>query len=171
MMKISLIVAMDQNNGIGKDNDLMWHLPRDMKFFKTTTENHIVIMGRKNFDSIPDQYRPLSNRLNVIITRNQKFEATGCMVFYSIEEALDHFKDDKREIFIIGGGEIYKIAMNLACLNKMFITHVKGSFNADTFFPGFNESFWLKEELMRQEVDEKHQCGFQTFLYTKRSDM
>ena len=71
MMKFSLIVAMDKNHGIGKNNDLMWHLPKDMRFFKSTTENQVVIMGRKNYDSIPEKYRPLSNRQNVIITRNQ----------------------------------------------------------------------------------------------------
>ncbi len=77
MMKFSLIVAMDKNHGIGKNNDLMWHLPKDMRFFKSTTENQVVIMGRKNYDSIPEKYRPLSNRQNVIITRNKAFKATN----------------------------------------------------------------------------------------------
>lgn len=169
MTKFSLIVAMDREHGIGKNNDLMWHLPRDMRFFKSTTEKHVVIMGRKNYDSIPEKYRPLSDRLNVIITRNQDFRAPDCMVFYSLEEALNHFENDSREIFIIGGGEIYKMAMNLRSLYQMYITHVNGVFNADTFFPDFDKSRWVKEELIQQPIDEKHEYTFETFLYT-RSD-
>jgi len=82
-MKVSLIVAIDLEGGIGKNNDLMWHLPSDMKFFKETTKNQIVVMGRKNFDSIPEKYRPLPNRLNVILTRNKNFTADNCLVYHS----------------------------------------------------------------------------------------
>lgn len=170
MMKFSLIVAMDNNYGIGKDNDLMWHLPRDMGFFKSTTENQVVIMGRKNYDSIPEKYRPLSNRQNVIITRNKSFKAPNCLVFHTVDEALNHFKNDEREVFIIGGGEIYKIAMNLEGLEKMYITTVDGVFNADTFFPNFDQAMWNQEKLMSQELDEKHKFTFTTFLYTRISD-
>lgn len=170
MMKFSLIVAMDKNHGIGKNNDLMWHLPKDMRFFKSTTENQVVIMGRKNYDSIPEKYRPLSNRQNVIITRNKAFKAINCLVFHTVDEALNHFVNDEREVFIIGGGEIYKIAMNLEGLNKMYITNVDGVFNADTFFPSFDNTMWEKEKIMSQEFDEKHQFTFNTFLYTKISD-
>ena len=138
-----------------------------MRFFKSTTEKHVVIMGRKNYDSIPEKYRPLSDRLNVIITRNQDFRAPDCMVFYSLEEALNHFENDSREIFIIGGGEIYKMAMEIGGLNQMYITHVNGVFNADTFFPEFEKSGWLKEVLLDQTVDEKHDYAFETFLYTR----
>ena len=170
MTKFSLIVAMDREHGIGKNNDLMWHLPRDMRFFKSTTEKHVVIMGRKNYDSIPEKYRPLSNRQNVIITRNKAFKAINCLVFHTVDEALNHFVNDEREVFIIGGGEIYKIAMNLEGLNKMYITNVDGVFNADTFFPSFDNTMWEKEKIMSQEFDEKHQFTFNTFLYTKISD-
>ena len=86
-MKVSLIVAMDRSRGIGKNNDLMWHLPKDMNFFKTSTENQIVVMGRKNYDSIPEKYRPLPNRENVILTRNASFTANGCRVFNSLSDA------------------------------------------------------------------------------------
>ena len=169
MTKFSLIVAMDREHGIGKNNDLMWHLPRDMRFFKSTTEKQVVIMGRKNYDSIPEKYRPLSDRLYVIITRNQDFRAPDCMIFHSLEEALNHFENDSREIFIIGGGEIYKMAMYIRGLSQMYITHVNGVFNADTFFPDFDKSSWVKEELIQQSIDEKHEYTFETFLYT-RSD-
>ena len=170
MMKFSLIVAMDKNYGIGKNNDLMWHLPRDMKFFKSTTEGQVVIMGRKNYDSIPEKYRPLSNRQNVIITRNKSFKAPNCLVFHTVDEALSHFVNDEREVFIIGGGEIYKIAINIEGLEKMYITNVDGVFNADTFFPNFDKALWNQEKIMSQELDEKHKFPFNTFLYTRISD-
>ncbi len=169
MTQVSLIVAMDKNHGIGKNNDLMWHLPRDMKFFKSTTENHVVIMGRKNYDSIPEKYRPLSSRENVIITRNPDFKAMDCLTFLSLEDALKHFeREQNREIFIIGGGEIYKLAMSMDCVDKMYITHVNGSFDADTFFPEFDKNDWETELLMVQDIDENHLFAFETVLYHKR---
>jgi len=169
MTRVSLIVAMDKNHGIGKNNDLMWHLPRDMKFFKSTTENHVVIMGRKNYDSIPEKYRPLSSRENVIITRNPDFKAMDCLTFLSLEDALKHFeREQNREIFIIGGGEIYKLAMSMDCVDKMYITHVNGSFDADTFFPEFDKNDWETELLMVQDIDENHLFAFETVLYHKR---
>ena len=169
MKRISLIVAMDKNHGIGKNNDLMWHLPRDMRFFKSTTENHVVIMGRKNYDSIPEKYRPLSNRENVIITRNPDFKASSCLTFLSIEDALRHFeREQNREIFIIGGGEIYKLAMSMACVDHMYITYVNGVFDADTFFPDFDPNAWDSEILMVQDIDENHSFAFKTILYHKR---
>ena len=91
-MTIKLIVAMDNNRGIGKDNDLMWHLPSDMRFFKETTLNQIVIMGRKNFESIPEKFRPLPNRENVILTRQKDFTAENCLVFNSIRDVILHFQ-------------------------------------------------------------------------------
>ena len=169
MTQVSLIVAMDKNHGIGKNNDLMWHLPRDMKFFKSTTENHVVIMGRKNYDSIPEKYRPLSSRENVIITRNPDFKASGCLTFLSLEDALKHFEGEQnREIFIIGGGEIYKLSMSMDCVYKMYITHVNGTFDADTFFPEFDKNDWETELLMVQDIDENHLFAFETVLYHKR---
>ncbi len=169
MTGVSLIVAMDRKQGIGKDNDLMWHLPRDMKFFKSMTENQVVIMGRKNYDSIPEKYRPLPNRLNVIITRNSEFQAEGCTVFHSLQEAFDSLQNEKtRKLFIIGGGEIYKLAMSMQCVDQMYITHVDGTFDADTFFPEFDAKEWETEELMSQPVDEDHAYSFKTFLYRRK---
>ena len=108
-MKVSLIVAMDRNRGIGRDNDLMWHLPNDMRFFKETTENQIVVMGRKNYDSIPEKYRPLPKRENVILTRNMAFQAKDCQVFNSLSNAISNFAEgNERKVFIIGGGEIFR---------------------------------------------------------------
>jgi dihydrofolate reductase len=160
-MKVSLIVAIDSERGIGKNNDLMWHLPNDMKFFKETTENHIVVMGRKNYDSIPEKYRPLSNRLNVVLTRNANFQALGCKTFNSLESCFEYFKNEtERTIFIIGGGEIYKMALESNQIDEMFITYINKEYGADTFFPDFDESKWKVEEIRSQDVDERHEATF-----------
>jgi dihydrofolate reductase len=166
-MKVSLIVAMDRNRGIGRDNDLMWHLPNDMRFFKETTENQIVVMGRKNYDSIPEKYRPLPKRENVILTRNMAFQAKDCQVFNSLSNAISNFAEcNERKVFIIGGGEIYKLALDKGVVDEMFITHIDGDYDADTFFPDFDEGLWNKELIMTQAVDEKHKHSFEVFRYT-----
>ena len=106
-MKVSLIVAVAENGVIGKDNDLIWHLPKDMQFFKETTTGHHVIMGRKNFESIPHKYRPLPNRTNIVITKQSDYKAEGCIVVNSVEEALKVAKSNgDNEVFIIGGGGV-----------------------------------------------------------------
>ena len=108
-MKVSLIVAVAENGVIGKDNDLIWHLPKDMRFFKETTMGHHVIMGRKNFESIPHKYRPLPDRTNIVITRQSEYKAEGCIVVNSVETALEIAKNNGDiEHFIIGGGQIYR---------------------------------------------------------------
>lgn len=168
-MQVSLIVAMDSNRGIGKNNDLMWHLPADMNFFKETTKNQIVVMGRKNYDSIPEKYRPLPNRLNVILTRNKAFKAENCLVFNSLNECLDYFRNEKdRKVFIIGGGEIYKMALESNFLDEMYITYVNGVFDADTFFPEFDESIWKNEVIGSQSLDEKHKFSFEIHRYLRK---
>jgi dihydrofolate reductase len=168
-MKVSLIVAMDAKRGIGKNNDLMWHLPADMNFFKETTKNQIVVMGRRNYDSIPEKYRPLPNRLNVILSRNIEFQAENCLVFNSLKDCLTHFENEnERKVFIIGGGEIYKMALDANCLDEMFITDVDGVFDADTFFPEFDEIEWKVEVLSEQKIDEKHSHGFIIKKYTRK---
>jgi len=160
---------MDAKRGIGKNNDLMWHLPADMNFFKETTKNQIVVMGRRNYDSIPEKYRPLPNRLNVILTRNKEFQAENCLVFNSLKDCLTHFENEnERKVFIIGGGEIYKMALDANCLDEMFITDVDGVFDADTFFPKFDEIEWKVEVLSEQKIDEKHSHGFIIKKYTRK---
>lgn len=168
-MKITLIVAMDKNRGIGKDNDLMWHLPADMKFFKETTSGHIVVMGRKNFESIPEKYRPLPNRENVVLTRNNSFKAEGCSVVYSMEECVNLFsKDEERIMFIIGGGEIYRQAIEMNILDEMYITHVNKSYDADTFFPAFDLKEWKVETILAKEKDDRNEASFSVLKYTKK---
>jgi dihydrofolate reductase len=167
-MTVKLIVAMDKDRGIGKNNDLMWHLPADMKFFKETTAGQIVLMGRKNWDSIPDRFRPLPGRENVVLTRNESFTHEGARVFHSLKTCLEHYQNDERVFFVIGGGEIYRMALDLNCLDEMFITHVDAVYGADTFFPEFNEEEWKVTELFRHEKDEKNEASFTVKHYVKK---
>ena len=168
-MKVVLIVAMDKSRGIGRNNDLMWHLPEDMKFFKSTTTNHVVVMGRKNFESIPQRFRPLPNRENVILTRNTSFQADGCTVVYSLDEYMDALESsDERIVFIIGGGEIYRLAMEANIIDEMIITHVNDDFDADTFFPPFELCDWNVETLQTQEKDDRHSSSFTIVNYTRK---
>lgn len=167
-MKVSLIVAMDLERGIGKNNDLMWHLPADMKFFKETTSGHIVVMGRKNYDSIPAKYRPLPNRENVVLTRNIDYIAEKCLVFNSLEACLEHYKnEDSKTIFIIGGGEIYKKALEIKCIHEMYISHVNKRYGADTFFPEFDMKEWSVETILNHEKDDKNAASFSVMKYSR----
>ena len=134
-MKVSLIVAVSENGVIGKDNDLAWHLPKDMNFFKETTENHFVIMGRRNYESIPEKYRPLPNRTNIVVTRNKMFTAENCIVTNSIENAIEMAKKaGDNEPFIIGGGQIYKLALENNLVDFIYLTRVHATIDGDTFF-------------------------------------
>jgi dihydrofolate reductase len=167
-MKVALIVAMDHQRGIGKNNDLMWHLPADMQFFKSTTSGHVVVTGRKNYDSIPERFRPLPNRENAVLTRNEAFEAPGAICFSSLNACLEHYKnEDSRTIFIIGGGQIYTEAMESKLVDEMYITQVDGTFGADTFFPEFNLSDWKAKKIMHQAIDEKHHYAFDIMKFTR----
>lgn len=168
-MKVAIIVAMDRERGIGKNNDLMWHLPSDMKFFKDTTAGHIVVMGRKNYDSIPERFRPLPNRENVVLTRNKDFVAEGCSVFHSLESCLEEYKNETdRTVFIIGGGEIYRQALDLNCVDEMFITHVDKVYDAETFFHEIQDLDWEVNELIKYDKDEKHEAAFRILNYKLR---
>ncbi len=131
---ISIIAAIGENREIGKNNKLLWHIPEDFKRFKEMTSGYPVIMGRKTFESIG---KPLPNRTNIIITRDKNYKSENCLITYSLEEAIQlaKTKDDK-EIFIIGGGQIYEQAIGIA--DKLYLTVVKGGFDADTFFPVYS---------------------------------
>jgi dihydrofolate reductase len=160
---------MDLERGIGKNNDLMWHLPADMKFFKETTTNHVVVMGRKNYESIPEKYRPLPNRENVVLTRNEAYVAPNCHVFNSLEDCISYYstKNEEKTVFIIGGGEIYKMALEASIIDEMYITHVDKKYDADTFFPAINSTIWKSESLLTFEKDEKNGASFEIKKYTK----
>ena len=146
----------------------MWDLPEDMKFFKETTSGQIVVMGRKNFESIPERFRPLPNRENVILTRNKDFEAEGCKVFHDLNDCLRAFEKDARELFIIGGGEIYNLALEAGVIDTMYITHVNKHYNADTFFPYFKIENWNIQTLVDYSSDDRHEASFKIVKYTRK---
>lgn len=165
----SIIVAMSINRGIGKNNDLMWHLPEDMKFFKEKTFGHPVIMGRKNYESIPEKFRPFKNRLNIVISRQDNFSTPGCVLVQDLIEAIEVAQqDEQEEIFVIGGGQVYRESLQLGKVDRMYITKVEAVFDdAEVFFPEFDESLWQRKELFKKEKDEKHQYSFVVYEYNK----
>lgn len=165
-MKVSIIVAMDRHNGIGKNNDLLWHLPADMQFFKQTTLHKTVIMGRKNYDSLPEKFRPLPQRRNIVLTRSQHFHAPGCHVFHNLPDALAACADEA-EVMIIGGGEIYREALQNQWVDRMYVTHVDTALDADTFFPPFDPNHWKQSVLFRHPADERHPFSFQVVEYNR----
>jgi dihydrofolate reductase len=137
MKNISIIVAIAQNNAIGKDNQLLWHIPADLKRFKVLTTGHTIVMGKRTFESLPN--RPLPNRRSVVITDIAGEEIEGCTMAYSIEDAIAKM-DDEKENFIIGGGSVYKQFLPLA--NHLYLTIVQKDFEADTFFTEIDFSLW-----------------------------
>ncbi len=169
-MKVSLIVAVASNGVIGKDNDLIWYLPRDLNYFKRTTQGHAVIMGRRNYESIPEKYRPLPGRTNIVVTRQNEYEAPGCKVVNSLESALALANEiDDDEPFIIGGGQIYKESLQENIVNRLYITEVHADFEGDTYFPCIDEDVW--EEVTREHhpADARHAFAHSFVVYDKRA--
>jgi len=164
-MIVSLIAAVAENLVIGKDNDLIWNLPDDMKHFKDTTSGHYIVMGRKNFDSMR---RALPNRTNIVITRQKDYEAPGAVVTHSLKEALDYAEaNGQEETFVIGGGEIYAQALSLA--DKLYITSVHASFDGDTYFPEVDYSQWEELESRIYQQDERNKYPFTIQTFGKKS--
>ncbi|MEP5254487.1 MAG: dihydrofolate reductase [Winogradskyella arenosi] len=162
--ELTIIVAEGEDNAIGKDNDLIWHLSDDLKRFKALTNGHHIIMGRKTFESFP---KPLPNRTHIVITRQKDYKApAGVIIVNSLEDALDAARYDKQP-FVIGGGEIYKQALPL--VDKLEITRVHAAFdNADTFFPQIDLSQWKEVNRTRHEADEKHAYAFSFITYARQ---
>nr|WP_205677800.1 dihydrofolate reductase [Brumimicrobium salinarum] len=165
-MKHALIVAMGKHREIGKDNDLLWRLPRDMKIFKETTLNHVVVMGRKNWESIPEKFRPLPQRKNIILTRNKDYKAKNAIIIHDFKDISKHL-DENEKCFIIGGAEIYQLALKHDFVDEMYITQVDETFEADTFFPFVNWENWEEEDLLKYEKDDKNPYSFTVKKYTK----
>lgn len=164
-MVVSLIVAVSENKVIGKDNDLVWHLPNDMKLFRDTTKGHFVIMGRKNYESIPHKYRPLPSRTNVIVTRQDDYKAKGCLVVNSVEKAIEIAqKAGDKEPFVIGGGQIYKHAIENNLVDRIYLTRVHTEIDGDTYFDDLDDS-WKLVHTDLHPSDDKHSFAFtfQTF--------
>lgn len=165
----TIVVAKSKNNAIGKDNDLLWRLPDDFRFFKQVTLDHAVILGRKTFDSLPGL---LPKRTFIIVTRQENYKAPeGHYAVNSLEAAFDLAKEQLKveEVFIIGGGVIYKDSLDKGLVDKMHITEVDAVIEgADTFFPEFDQNNWKEETRVHHPSDEKHQYAFDFVTYSKR---
>ena len=159
---VTIIAAVGRNRALGKDNDLIWHLPADLRRFKSLTRGHHVIMGRKTFESLG---KPLPNRTNIIVSRNPDYRAEGCIVVNSLEKALEIAQTDPKP-FILGGAEIYKQALSFA--DQMDLTYVHEDFEADAFFPQFDPQEW--EMTGREDFykDEEHAYDYSFVQYKKR---
>jgi dihydrofolate reductase len=160
-MIVSQIAAMSENHVIGKDNQLLWHLPNDLRHFKNTTSGHTVIMGRKTFDSVG---KPLPKRRNIVITR-KPVTIEGCEVVGSVEAALALCKDEQ-EVFIVGGGEIYKLSLNLT--DRIYLTVIHKAFEGDSFFPELDKKEWKEVSREDHQPDDKNSLPY-SFLVLERN--
>ena len=157
---ITLVVAMGLNREIGVDNQLPWHLPKDLKHFKEITSGHPIIMGRKTYESIG---KPLPNRTNIVISRKKDWFEEGILIVGSIKEAIKFGQKIDEDIFILGGGNIFEQTMDIA--DKLEVTEIKTNIEADTFFPKIDPKIWTKTDEICHEKDEKNNFDFcfQTF--------
>lgn len=169
-MKVVLIVAACKENlGIGKNNDLLWHLPADMKFFKETTIGYPIITGRKNYESIPLNYRPLVGRENIVVTRDDNYKSEGAYICSDILQAIDKAATFGKEIcYVIGGGQIYEQFFLLNLVDEVLITWVDAVLDADTFLKGFSPGDWTGESIFVQEKDAKNSFNFNIVKYTRK---
>lgn len=167
-----MIAAIGKNNELGKDNDLLWHMPADMKHFRETTRGHTVIMGRKTFESLPNG--PLPNRENIVITRDSTYHRDGIVVMHSLPEALryanleqgKHFeeKQEEVELFIIGGGQLYTEGITYA--QKLYITRIDDGPEADTYFPAIGPE-WKETSIEEHPADAENPHAYTFLTYTK----
>ncbi len=161
---ISIIVAIDENMGIGKNGGLLCHLPNDLKHFKQVTTDHTIIMGRKTYESLPNGALP--NRINIVITSAKEDDFPGCVVVRSVDEALA-ISENQDEVFIIGGGKLYHSTFSI--VDKLYLTHIHNTFeDADTFFPHIDFDNWLLIEEEKYKADEKHKYDYSFKTYLKR---
>ena len=161
---ISIIAAIGKNGELGRKNNLLWNLPEDMRHFRDTTRGHTVIMGQKTFESIG---HPLPNRTNIVVTRNRAFKADGVDISNSLEDTLNSLKNADEEVFVIGGGEIYRQSIEKA--DKLYITHVNKSFpDADTFFPKIDDNIWQKIKNKKYLNDNLNEYDLEFTEYLKK---
>lgn len=161
---ISLLVAMDQNRVIGKDNQLPWHLPADLQYFKKVTMGKPIVMGRKTFDSIG---RVLPGRENVIVTRNRAYTNSDCTILHSIDEVKQFADASNQEVFIIGGAEIFKAILSEA--DRLYITKIHAQFEGDTYFPLVDEKEWRQVSAIAGTVDEKNKYAHDFIIFERVS--
>ncbi len=160
--EITIIAAVSENNVLGKNNKLIWHIPNDLKRFKKLTLGHSVIMGRKTFESIA---RPLPQRKNIILTRNKNYKAKGAVIAHNVKEALNFCENDNQP-FIIGGGEIYKLFMSIS--NKIELTRIHKSYDGDAFFPEILEEKWKLVNSKKNNLNETKIINFSYLTYIKK---
>lgn len=160
---INIIVAVASNNAIGKDGDLLWHISEDLKYFKQTTLNHIVVMGRKTWQALP--FKPLKNRRNIIITNNKDFFVENAEIIHSIED-IKKYNEEKEDLFIIGGGTIYKEF--LPYTDKIYLTKVYKDFDADTFFPTIDKNKWKEVFKSERKIDDETKLEYQFFVLERK---
>ena len=163
---ITIVVAMGKNREIGVDNQLLWHLPKDLKHFKELTSGHPIIMGRKTYESIG---KPLPNRTNIVISRKNDWFEEGILIVGSIKEALKFAKKIDENVFVIGGGTIYEQTIDLA--DQLEITLVDATLDADTYFPKIEWKIWQKTQETCHEKDEKNQYDFCFQSFTKKTSV
>jgi dihydrofolate reductase len=167
-MIVSLIAALTENRVIGKNNDLPWHLPDDMKYFMQTTRGHHVIMGRKNYESIPEKFRPLPQRVNIVVSRQRNYHAPGCMLVHGVDEGLALAKAaNETECFVIGGAEIYRQA--LAYVQRIYLTEIKAVLEGDTYFPEFPPAAWREISRLHHPADDRHAFAFDFVVLHRKS--
>ena len=160
MSKICIIAAVAKNRVIGRDNQLLWHIPEDMKHFRELTRGKPVIMGRKTWESLPAKFRPLPGRQNIVVTRNRSYVAEGAFLAGSLDEALA-LTDAAPEVFIIGGAEIYRQAMPLA--DRLHLTEVHLTPDGDAYFPSFSSHDWQETKRLAQSEMTEPTYAFVTF--------
>jgi dihydrofolate reductase len=160
---ITIIAAIAKNNALGKNNDLIWHLPADLKRFKKITSGHHILMGRNTFESIG---KPLPNRTTIIITRNKDYFKDGCLIANSLEEAIELANEDA-EIYVIGGAQIYKYAIENNLIDALDITLVHHQFEADAFFPEIDSKIWKEVSREDFKADEKNKFDYSFVRYRK----
>lgn len=159
---ISMIVATGKDRVIGQDNQMPWHLPADLAYFKKVTGGHTIVMGRKTFESIG---RSLPNRRNIVLTTSSSFEAEGCEVVHSIADILA-IGESETELFIIGGSKLYEEMMPYA--DRLYITHIHHAFEGDRYFPDYNENEWTVVSREKGHRDEKNPYNYEFVVYDKK---
>lgn len=161
--RVSLIAAVADNGVIGADNALPWHLPDDLRYFKELTTGHAIVMGRRNYESIG---RPLPKRHNIVVTRNPDYRAPGCTIVRSVDEALRAAGSDA-EVFVIGGGEIYR--QTLARADRLYLTLVHAEPNGDAYFPEFDQAAWRETSRREHPADDRHAHPFTFVTFERRN--
>lgn len=164
-MKISIISAIAQNGIIGRQNDLPWHLPDDFAYFKRKTNHHPIIMGRRSLEALG---KPLPNRTNIVITRNANFRAAGVTVVHTLDDAIAEAKAvNQEEIFVIGGAEIYAIALPVA--TTLYLTEIYKAYDGDAYFPKFDKSEWTEVSRVLHSIDDRHEAAFDFVVYERKN--